>query len=78
VPSARSGRAIFDAPRTADKPEQLIPALNMGGSKLNALAGANVPLQNATFAITTGVALAADALLVLMQYQNKGYALMNF
>jgi intracellular sulfur oxidation DsrE/DsrF family protein len=128
-------RAVFDATRVADKPTQLLPALNMAGSELNALAVAKVPLQNAKFAIvfhgpavdgilddahymakfgvnnpnlkaiaemkkhgveffvcgqylaaekidpkslTPDVRLAADALLVLMQYQNKGYALMSF
>ena len=128
-------QAIFDATRPADKPTELVPALNMAGSELNALAAANVPLQNAKFAIvfhgpavdgildnahykakfgtenpnlkaiaemkkqgveffvcgqylagekidpkslTGDVTVAADALLVLMQYQNKGYALMSF
>ncbi len=128
-------RTIFDATRPADKPEQLVPALNMAGSQLNALAGANVPLQNAKFAIvfhgaavdgilddfhykakfgtnnpnlkvigemkkhgveffvcgqylaaekidpktlTPDVTLAADALIVLIHYQNKGYALISF
>jgi intracellular sulfur oxidation DsrE/DsrF family protein len=128
-------RAVFDATRAADRPSQLLPALNMAGSELNALAVAKVPLQVAKFAIvfhgpavdgilddahykakfginnpnlraiaemkkqgveffvcgqylaaekidakslTPDVTLAADALLVLMQYQNKGYALMSF
>jgi len=128
-------RAIFDATRAADKPGQLLPALNMAGSELNALAVAAVPVQHAKFALvfhgpavdgilddthyktkfgtsnpnlkviaemkkqgveffvcgqylasekidpktlTPDVALAADALLVLMQYQNMGYALMSF
>jgi intracellular sulfur oxidation DsrE/DsrF family protein len=128
-------QAVFDATRSADKPTQLVPALNMAGSELNALAVADVPLQNAKFAIvfhgpavdgilddthykakfgtanpnlkaiaemkkqgveffvcgqylagekidpkslTRDVTVAADALLVLMQYQNKGYALMSF
>jgi len=128
-------RAVFDATRLADKPTALLPALNMAGSELNALATANVPVQNARFAIVfhgpavdgildeehykakfgtpnpnlkaiadmkkqgveffvcgqylaskkidpktlaPDVQLAADALLVLMQYQNKGYALMSF
>src|SRR6184192_1300254 len=44
-------RAIFDATRPADKPTELLPALNMAGSELNALATANVPLANAKFAI---------------------------
>ena len=128
-------QAVWDATRAADKPTQLLPVLNMAGSELNALAAANVPLQNAKFAIvfhgpavdgilddahyktkfgtenpnlkaiaemkkqgveffvcgqylagekidpkslTSDVTIAADALLVLMQYQNKGYALMSF
>lgn len=128
-------QAIFDATRPADKPTQLLPALNMAGSELNALGATKIPLSNARFAIvfhgaavdsilnndsykakfatdnpnlkvigemkrlgveffvcgqylagekidpktlTPDVAVAADALLVLMQYQNKGYALMSF
>jgi len=128
-------RAVFDATRPAEKATALIPALNMAGSELNALATAKAPLRNAKFAIvfhglavdgilddehyrtkfgttnpnlkaiaemkkhgveffvcgqylagekidpktlTPDVQLAADALLVLMQYQNKGYALMSF
>ena len=128
-------RAVFDATHAADKPTALLPALNMAGSELNALATVSAPLRNARFAIvfhgpavdgildnehyrakfgTTNpnlkpiaemkkhgveffvcgqylagekidpktlapdVQLAADALLVLMQYQNKGYALMSF
>ncbi len=127
--------AIFDATRAANKPTQLVPALNMAGSELNALAAAKAPLSNAKFAmvfhgaavdgildndhykakfgtdnpnlkviagmkkqgveffvcgqylagenidpkiLTHDVTVAADALLVLMQYQNKGYALMSF
>jgi intracellular sulfur oxidation DsrE/DsrF family protein len=128
-------QAIFDATRPPDKATQLVPALNMAGSELNAIAAAKVPLSNAKFAIvfhgaavdgildndhykakfgtnnpnlktiaemkkhgveffvcgqylagekidpktlTGDVTVAADALLVLMQYQNKGYALMSF
>ena len=137
LPPARTNtyRAVFDATRGADEPSQLLPALNMAGSELNALAVAKVPLTNANFAIvfhgravdgildethyrakfgmsnpnlkaiaqmkkqgveffvcgqylaaekiepkslTPEVKLAADALLVLMYYQNKGYALMSF
>jgi intracellular sulfur oxidation DsrE/DsrF family protein len=130
-----SYRAIFDATRAAEKPTELLPALNMAGSELNALAAANVPLEKARFAIvfhgpavdgildeahyqtkfgtsnpnlkaiaemkkhgveffvcgqylaaekiepkslTPDVTLAADALLVLIHYQNKGYAVLSF
>src|SRR6266550_62122 len=41
-------RAIFDATRAADKPGQLLPALNMAGSELNALAAVAVPVQHAS------------------------------
>jgi intracellular sulfur oxidation DsrE/DsrF family protein len=132
---ANTYRAIFDATHEADKPTQLVPALNMAGSELNALAVAKVPLENAKFVVvfhgsavdgilddahfkakfgvenpnlraiatmkkqgvefyvcgqylagekidpkilTPDVTLAADALLVLMQYQNRGYALLSF
>jgi intracellular sulfur oxidation DsrE/DsrF family protein len=128
-------RAVFDATRRAENATALIPALNMAGSELNALATVKAPLGNAKFAIvfhglavdgilddehyrtkfgtanpnlkaiaemkkhgveffvcgqylagekidpktlTPDVQLAADALLALMQYQNKGYALMSF
>ena len=128
-------RAIFDATRPADKPTELLPALNMAGSELNALATANVPRANAKFAVVfhgpavdgildeahykakfstsnpnpkaisemkkqgveffvcgqylaaekidpkslvPEVTVAADALLVLIHYQNNGYALLSF
>ena len=128
-------RAIFDATRASDRPAQLLPALNMVGSELNALAAASVPVERARFVIvfhgaavdgildndrykakfglnnpnlpviaamkkcgveffvcgqylageridpktlTRDVKIAADALLVLMEYQNKGYALLSF
>jgi intracellular sulfur oxidation DsrE/DsrF family protein len=128
-------RAIFDATRAAGKATDLVPALNMAASELNALAAAKVPLANAKFVIvfhgsavdgildndhykakfktdnpnlaaisqmkqagakffvcgqylaaekidlktlTPDVTLAADALLVLMHYQNTGYALLSF
>lgn len=128
-------QAIFDATRSAEKASQLLPALNVAGSELNALAAANVPLTQARFVVvfhgpavdgildndhyktkfgcdnpnlkviaemkkqgveffvcgqylagekidpktfSRDVTVAADALLVLMHYQNKGYALMSF
>jgi intracellular sulfur oxidation DsrE/DsrF family protein len=128
-------QAIFDATHAADKAIQLVPALNMAGSELNALAAVGAPLANAKFAIVfhgpavdgildndhykakfgidnpnlkaitemkkrgveffvcgqylagekidpktlaPEVMVAADALLILMQYQNKGFALMSF
>ncbi len=131
----QSYKAIFDATKAADKPDQLLPALNMAGSELNLLAGTGVPLAKAKFAVVfhgaamdgilndtayrakfgranpnlpvlsemkrNGVELyvcgqnlafenidpktlapevrvASDALIALMTFQAKGYALMSF
>lgn len=128
-------RAIFDATKRADKPTELLPALNMAGSELNAFGVAGVPLsrvkfvvvfhesaldgvldeahyrakfgvsnpnirvleqlrkagvelfvcgQNLAFghvdpkALSPTVTVASDALIVLMTYQNRGYALLSF
>lgn len=128
-------RAIYDATRAAKDPSQLVPALNMAGSELNALAVENVPRGNTKFAvvfhgpaingvlddehykarfgvpnpnlralselrkagveifvcgqnllseridakiISPDVRVASDALIVLMAYQNDGYALLSF
>src|SRR5262245_23608360 len=53
LPPARENtyRAIFDATHAPDKPAQLVPALNMAGSELNALAVAQVPMEKAKFVI---------------------------
>lgn len=128
-------RAIFDATRASDKPTQLVPAINMLGSELNALGAAGVPPHNVKFVLvfhgaamdgildephyrtkfgvanpnlkviaelkkagvelfvcgqnlaydridpktlTPDVKVASDALIVLMTYQSKGYAVMSF
>lgn len=128
-------RAVYDATRAAKEPSVLIPALNMAGSELNALAVEGVPLRNAKFivvfhgaaingvldeahykakfgvsnpnlkvlselkkngvkifvcgqnlvaenidpkSLSPDVTVASDALIVLMTYQNDGYALMSF
>jgi intracellular sulfur oxidation DsrE/DsrF family protein len=128
-------RAIFDATRAAGKPSELVPALNMAGSELNAMGVVGTPLRNAKFVIvfhgaaidgilddahyrakfgvanpnlraiaemkkagvelfvcgqnvafakidptslSRDVTIASDALLVLMKYQNDGYALLSF
>src|SRR5437016_14128390 len=44
-------RATFDATRPADKPTELLPAINMAGAELNALAAAKVPMTNARRAV---------------------------
>jgi intracellular sulfur oxidation DsrE/DsrF family protein len=132
---AQTYRAIFDATQAAERPTQLVPALNMVGSELNALAACGVPLIKARFALVfhggamvgildeahykakfgvsnpnlkvlaqlkrdgvemfvcgqnlasdkidpkglaPEVRIASDALIVLMTYQSKGYALLSF
>ncbi|MGH2647491.1 MAG: DsrE family protein [Ginsengibacter sp.] len=128
-------RAVYDATHAAKDPSQLVPAINMAGSELNALAVCGIPLTNAKFVvvfhgaaihsildedhykekfgisnpnlkalselkkagvkifvcgqnllaenieaktISPDVNVASDALIVLMTYQNEGYALMSF
>lgn len=131
----RTYRAVYDATRFPKEPGQLIPALNMAGSELNAFDVDGVPLRNVKFAIvfhgpaingildnahyeakfgkpnpnlkvladlkkagvqifvcgqnlisenidpkiiSQDVTVASDALIVLMTYQDDGYALMSF
>jgi intracellular sulfur oxidation DsrE/DsrF family protein len=128
-------KAIYDATRASSNPNQILPALNMAGSELNAFGVSGVPLSRAKFAIVFhgaalngilkdnnyknkyGVAnpnlkvlselkaagvqllvcgqnllsekidpssispdvdIASDALIVLMTFQNNGYALLSF
>jgi len=128
-------RAIYDATKMPKDSSQLLPALNMAGSELNALGVSAVPLSHAKFVIvfhgaalngilddkhyrdrygvanpnlhvlselkkagvqlfvcgqnllaenidpkviSPDVAVASDALIVLMTFQNNGYALMSF
>jgi intracellular sulfur oxidation DsrE/DsrF family protein len=137
VPPTKSRiyRAIYDATKASKDSSQLMPALNMAGSELNALAVSKIPLSHAKFVIvfhgaaldgimddehykakfgianpnlkvlselkkagvelfvcgqnllaeridpktiSADVAIASDALIVLMAYQNNGYALMSF
>src|SRR5512141_2319797 len=44
-------RAVWDATRGAKDPSQLLPALNMAGSELNAFAASDVPPANVKFVI---------------------------
>jgi len=128
-------RAIFDATQAANQPTQILPALNMAGSELNAFRVAHVPRANVKFVVvfhgaaldgildeahyrakfgienpnlpvleqfkaagaelfvcgqnlaaehidpptlSPAVTVASDALIVLMTYQNHGYALLSF
>ena len=131
----RTYRAVFNATAAAGQPADVVPALNMAGSALNALAAENVPSSNAKFvvvfhgpaidaildnehyeakygvdnpnlrvlsalrkagtelyvcgqnmaaidldpaSISPDVTVASGALMVLMTYQNEGYALLEF
>src|SRR6185295_3175679 len=44
-------RAIYNATQAATRSADVVPALNMAGSELNALAAEKVPLSNATFVV---------------------------
>lgn len=48
-----SYRAVFDATRAAAKPTELVPALNMAASELNALAAVGAALSKAKFAVVS-------------------------
>ncbi len=133
--ASRTYRAIYNATLAAARPDQILPALDMAGSELNALGVAGIPLARAKFvvvfhdaamdgilrddryrtkygvpnpnlavlaglrkagvelyvcgqnlamihldpaAISRDVAVASDALIVLMTYQNQGYALLSY
>lgn len=128
-------RAVYDATKASKDSSQILPALNMAGSELNALGVSKIPLSHAKFiivfhgaalngildhehyktrygienpnlkilsalkkagvqlfvcgqnllaenidpkTISPDAAIASDALIVLMAYQNNGYALMSF
>jgi len=132
---AQKYQAIFDATKAAEKPTELLPALNMAGSELNAFGVAGVPPANVRFVVVfhgaaidgilddahyrakfgvpnpnlpvleqfrksgaelfvcgqnlafahidpatlaKSVTVASDALIVLMTYENRGYALLGF
>ena len=128
-------RAVYNATLAAAKPDQMLPALDMAGSELNALGVEGIPLSHARFvvvfhdaamdgilrddryrakygvpnpnlpvlaglrkagvqlyvcgqnlaaihldpsAISRDVQVASDALIVLMTFQNQGYALLSY
>ena len=128
-------KAIYDATKTPKDPSQILPALNMAGSELNALEVYGISVTHAQFVIvfhgaaingildnynykkkygidnpnlkvlgelkrarvqlfvcgqnllaenidlktiSPDVTVASDALIVLMTFQNDGYALMSF
>jgi len=63
-------RAIFDASRAAEKPADVIPALDRAGEELNALTVAGVHARNAKLAIVFHAA-AIGALLDDAHYQAR-------
>ena len=62
--------AIFDATHPADKPSELVPALNMAGAQLNALASVNAPARNAKFVVVFH-GPAVDGILDSVHYKAK-------
>ena len=70
IRAATTYRAVFDATRGASDPGELLPAVDMAGSELNALAVERVPLTHANFAIVFhGGAL--DGILDDAHYREK-------
>jgi intracellular sulfur oxidation DsrE/DsrF family protein len=131
----RTYKAIYNATKIPGDVKQILPALNMAGSELNALGACNIPISHAKFVIvfhgdaiygildndhykqkfgtdnpnlkvlselknagvklfvcgqnllaenidlktiSYDITLASDALIVLMTFQNDGYALMDY
>ena len=64
-------RVVFDARHGADKPDQLIPAINMAGSEINTLAAHGVPKRNVKFVIVFHTAPSNDGLLNNGAYRAK-------
>ena len=44
-------KAIYDATKAPKEPSQILPAINMAGSELNALAVCNIPVTHAKFVV---------------------------
>src|ERR1700756_3707025 len=63
-------RAVYDATHPASKATELVPAINMAASELNALAVAQVALSNAKFALVFHGA-AVDGILDSEHYKAK-------
>jgi intracellular sulfur oxidation DsrE/DsrF family protein len=66
----RTYRAVFDATRAAEQPDQLVPALNMAGSELNGLGASHVPLSQANFVVVFH-GPAVDGILDAAHYREK-------
>jgi intracellular sulfur oxidation DsrE/DsrF family protein len=64
-------RAIFSATSGAEKPDQLVPAVLMAGTELNALAASGLAPAQADFVIDFHGLGAVDALLDNAHYQAK-------
>ena len=68
--AGRIYRAIYDATRGADKPDQLVPALDMAGSELNLFGSVGFPLKKVKFAVVFHGA-AMDGILDDAHYREK-------
>jgi intracellular sulfur oxidation DsrE/DsrF family protein len=64
-------RVVFDARHGADKPDELVPAINMASSEINTLAAHGVPRKNVKFVIVFHTAPANDGLLDNAHYRAK-------
>jgi intracellular sulfur oxidation DsrE/DsrF family protein len=64
-------RVVFEARRGAEKPDQLIPALNMAGSELNTLAAHHVPRANVHFVVVLHTTASNEAALDNAHYRAK-------
>lgn len=64
-------RVIFEARRGAEKPDQIVPAVNMAGTELNTLAAHGVRRQNVHFVLVFHTKPSDDAVLSNARYRAK-------
>ena len=64
-------RVVFDARRGAEKPDELVPAINMASSEINTLAAHGVPRKNVKFVIVFHTGPANDGVLDSANYRAK-------
>ena len=64
-------RVVFEARRGADKPDQLVPAVNMAGSELNTLAAHGIRRSNVHFVVVFHTTASNEAVLDNAHYRAR-------
>ena len=64
-------RVVFEARRGADKPSDVIPAVNMAGSEINTFAAHHVPSANVRFVLVMHTTPSNEAVLTNAAYRAR-------